>query len=362
MATPLVLAQMNGDLAYTNSGAGGTADGFGALRYRSGHTGGVSAALVESSGVNEVTNAHAVTATSGWTPQTGHTISREITLPAAAPTHYAWPQGVNTCFKNTNTGTNQPIVSTSLVTAAAGLYWMGMWFYIPSTWTASGSIQLALSNFTGGSGTTTMTVNMALRDQWQWVKAASGYTVDVGDLSGTMTMSNTAACVNGETFYWTGAQFGLQSYGPTTPIPQIASGTTVLPGYSFVGSAHVSDSVRAATKIEIPTTLPASVALRYSEDGTTWTFAYVTTLTGTNVGTRGKLSHNGTSLVLESDRTTLYGPVYAFSDTLTTEEQTTLSSTTTWTFNMILSTPAATSGSVIRLGSSHTGPLRLGRS
>jgi hypothetical protein len=149
----------------------------------------------------------------------------------------------------------------------------------------------------------------------------------------------------------------------TTYSPEFSSGTTLRTGYSFTGTANASAAVRAAAKVEVPTTLPASVAFRYRETETgAMSFGYITTLTGNNVGTYGKISHDGSDLVIESDRLLVIGPVFAFSDTLTPAERATLEATTTWTFGMALSVPSSGAVPIIRLGSSHTGPLRLGRS
>jgi hypothetical protein len=157
----------------------------------------------------------------------------------------------------------------------------------------------------------------------------------------TATLTN-ASTANLAAFYVSTASSQPRAYIDKVQLEQKTHETTFCmgdmgTGYAWVGTAYASASTRTAAKIEISCTLPGSVAFRYRETETgAMSFGYITSLTGNNVGTYGKISHGSGKLTIESDRLLVIGPVFAFGGTLNSDQRALLEAETTWTFGMDL--------------------------
>lgn len=329
MATPLVLAQLNGDLTYADGGAGGTATGVGALRWRTGWVAGKQAAFLEEGTTNLVPNPRAAVDTAS-TVRYGQTaaVTRDVrSLGPDLPTAFKSTRGVGetdgSCGFEVNLAagsatTGLPYMATRTCLDDVGGRQYRLWY----RWITSGG---AIINDVQGTVVTSV--------------AGQAFTLVAGGTAPATTsairfevfQSGIPSAADGEAHWDSGLQIEQKDHA--TSYCDGAMGA----GYSWTGTAHNSASVRAAAAVAIPCAAPGSVACRYSEDGgATWAFGYVTTLTGTNLGTAGKVSHDGSNLVIASDRQLLVGPVYAFADTLSPYQQSNLSEATAWTYGMPL--------------------------
>lgn len=330
--TPLILAQLDGDLDYEDGSSGGTGTGTGALRWRDGHTGGVQGALVEEATINYARNPHLEFVTnwgSSW-GFTGTATTTQSTEQASDGTRS------NKCVATVAAGGigQQPGVFPA---ASQGQAWT---VSADAYGTGSGDLKLTLTSRTSGNAIITHYDGSTITPPAAWTRYT--HTATLADATTAKVSLYLRTVTGAVTFY--GDRFQLeQKDHPTTFCPEFdGTGFTkdkLLPGYTAVNAADDGFQYyeRAAAKIEIPTAAPDWVACRYSEDlGQSWSFAYTETLTGNNIGTYGKISHDGSDLVIESDRALLVGPLYAGTGSLDSIEQAVLNSEETWTFGMAL--------------------------
>lgn len=195
--------------------------------------------------------------TFGFNASTNMAIERTATLPGPLP---GWLGGtVTTTFRLYATADKSPGILASLVTAvdAAGMHQTAMLIWIPTAFGASAMV-LRANNFVGGTNTDGP-VNMALRDQWQVVNGSID--VNAGDLSGHLAPTTTAGTVaSGQEFWVTALSCQPGAYRTSPAIGSAGS------GFSWVGTAHLSASTRAASSASISPTgilAPGSGALAF---------------------------------------------------------------------------------------------------
>lgn len=322
MATPILLAQLNGDLSYENAGAGGTATGSGALRWFPGHTAGVQAAFVEEFGVNTATNPSAAYEYFwewGWTH--GPDTTRTTSLPSSPYPDVTTGAYVNDTTANAYTHAMSGLLSGATngrtFTGSVSIYW-------PIAMVGKNLI-VQMRGYTGGTQTEVTAQTFTPVEGWN--RFAVTRTLAASNLTGLRLAVLGENRMVGDKYYITAVNIEEKTYDTT-----YISGDRGV-GYSWVGTAYDSFSTRAETTITIPTALPTSVAVRYSEDGQTWNFGYLESLGA--LGSYGSITHNGTGLVISSNRKLWVGPVFAFADTLTGGEQAALQAAGTWTLNML---------------------------
>lgn len=348
MATPLILTQLNGSLAYENGAAGGTGTGAGALRYRTGHTGGVQAALVEEGTTNYIRDPRVVNGTTYWTVTDAVRTAETVVVPTDPniPTAIKVVTDASSTFEFVGVGSAAAIGGATTVRSFAASVYANiaasnhsLVTHIPLT-RAGGFVNYDTSTTVVGSGA------------WaRYSRVAATQSGDSLDYAAGLYLARSFGSARAATTYYaTGAQFEEKDHA--TSYCDGSLGT----GYAWAGTANNSNSTRAVASIEIPCVLPASVACRYSEDGTTWTFGYLTTLGA--LGTYGSVTHDGSDLVIASSRALWIGPVFAFADTLSAAERAVLENTTAWTFGLLDAVPL---GPPLALGTQHIGPMRVGR-
>lgn len=323
-ALPMILAQLDGDLSYDDGAAGGDGTGTGAVRYRDGHTGSVQGALLEEG----TTNAYGRPfggASWGFSSLSLQAIS--LPIPG-----YEWITTENV-IPDTVSGANTILTpdTTSIPGAPleAGTYaTMSVFFR-----SAAPTHRVVLEMHGGATSYSEVFDDDPSLTTWQrHILTRTIAQPDRTSFKGQVTWPSRGTQVA----YQTALQIEFGKAHATTPCPEY-SGThaSVLPGYAWSGTVNASTSTRTAAKVEIPCDEPASVAFRYRETETgAMAFGYTSALTGNNVGTYGKISHDGTNLVIESDRLLVIGPVFAFSDTLSEYSRNILEETTDWTFDM----------------------------
>lgn len=318
MASPIVLAQMAGSLAYVDGGAGGTGSSSGPLRYRDGHNPPTDVALIEAAVTNYLPNPSIETNTTGWS---GSSTRTRVTLPEYVG---GWS------LQSTAASPGQGIAATTSVTyqpaAVAGETWTLSFYYIGAVGGEQATAYLEGVLSPGGTITEDETLVITATTSWQRavlpITLAGGTTANI-----KYRVLHTAAT----TIYFDGLQ--LEKKPTATSYIDGAQGT----GYAWTGSAHASTSTRAVTTVSIPcATEPDQVSCRYSEDlGATWQVAHLTTLAASNLGSYGTITHDGDSLEISSSCSLLIGPVFAFGDVLNTTQRALLEDTDTWTFDML---------------------------
>jgi hypothetical protein len=335
MATAVLLAQLDGDLTYTDTGAGGTGTGTGALRYRAGHTGGVDAALVEEGTVNYHINPSAEHGAADMSNSWGFTGSATRTKSTDQAA-----DGTNSCKLVVSAVANSGAASPPSAQAPAAT--------IGQAWTASFDIygdgsDLRIAMVERNSSNTLLSAHDGsnFTAPASWNRYTYTYTLDQATTAKVNTYTRNVGA-DATTFYMDRGQLEQKDHATTFCPEYDGTGFTdadITTGYtvSAATGAEFDYYTRAAAKIELPlASAPASVAFRYRETETgAMGFDYIETLTGNNVGTYGKISHDGADLVIESDRLLVIGPVLAFSDTLTSGEQAALDAATTWTFDIL---------------------------
>lgn len=333
---PLILAQLDSDLTYDNSGAGGTGTGTGALRYRTGHDVAVMAALVEEATINvcRYNDFESGDGTGGWAFITTATLS------ASTDRAYRRLQSLKVVTPGSvaDEGAGQSSASSYIQSAGA---------FDNETWTASAwfhgsgiNVKTSLVGRVSGVATEIFDATpVALSGSWARAHATGTFTNDGVDRIGARVRVHGTAAT---TFYADGIQIEQKDH-PTTICPEYeADNTTLRTGYATAELGTNDGWARTAAKIEIPTAEPDWIACRYRETETgAMGFLYTETLTGNNVGTYGKVSHDGSDLVIESDRLLVIGPVYAGTGSLSTDEQDFLEAEDDWTFGMSLFANAA---------------------
>lgn len=311
MATPLMLAQLNGTLAtVTPDGpAAGTASG--ALRWRPGHRAGTQAAFVEEGTTNLTANPAWGLYVAPWTATGGAGSGRKTT---------EWKHHGPASWKLVGSGA-----------ASCVLYYNGTFPATPHT--ASAVV------FNDASSARDFDIRYNGTSPGGAVTLAAG---EVGQVSAPFTGTGTSVAVGVRPTTAPGADvahyighFQVEAKDhATSPCPELNPDGSLKAGYSWTGPEHNSASTRAATTLMLPCEAPASVACRYSEDGgETWQVGYLETLGA--LGTYGSITHDGTNLVISSGRSLLVGPVFAFGTALSADEQATLAGAETWTFQMV---------------------------
>ena len=331
------LWQLDGDL--TGDGSTGDGTGAGALRYRDGHTGGVQAALVEEGTTNHNINPSIEIDTTGWnfhSQNLGMSRATDKASDGVASIKF----GPNSVGQDSVFGAAFPNPATA-IEVAQGQTWTVSLDYATDYENAANT-RLAFNERTAGGVQIEIADGPALPEGPTLQRAAFTRTLaqaTVGRLS--CYLRSTVPSSGTYTFWIDRAQIEQKDHA-TTPCPEYTDSTaaTLRDGYAWLDTAHNSASTRAAAKIELPlASAPDWVAYRYREAETgAMSVGYATTLTGNNVGTYGKISHDGSNLVIESDRLLVIGPLLAGTGTLTAEDKSTLESTTTWTLDLIAPT------------------------
>lgn len=332
MATPLILAPLDGDLAYEDGASGGTATGTGALRWRDGHTGGVQSAFVEEGTTNDATDG----SFEGGTGGVGGYLST-VTQSADVALHGANSLKVVTTasHRGGQTYPGTPAAQGDTITVSAPAYTAG----------SGNGVRVFGYERTGTSFVANLSTTTFPLTAGEWTEnIVKTYTI-TGAATNNFDLRLYSDNSSGQTWYHDKLQIEKKDHATSFAAGDMGA------GYSWTGTAYASSSVRADTTISIPTSAPGSVAVRYSEDGVTWDFAYMETL-GT-LGTYGSITHDGSNLVIASSRALYVGPVFAFADTLTAPEQATLETESDWTFGMLSGPVAVTTvhPQIIGLGS-----------
>lgn len=171
-----------------------------------------------------------------------------VALPAPLPPELVGA-GIDTCFRVTMTDNLSPqLLASGAVAPLSATGHVFSWLvYVPSAVTAS-IVQVTANNYVGASSAPG-TVDLSLRDQWQWV--VGSITPAAGDLSGQVGIRFTGGTMqSGESIYWVAPQMQAGSVR-TSFVPWRDGMGNILPGYSWAGTPHASASVRAATNASI---------------------------------------------------------------------------------------------------------------
>lgn len=215
----------------------GSLDGFTGvdpIRYSSG-------LWLEEASANSVYNPVAATNVTAWFNGANIMVSQETSLPGPLPAPLAGL--VATAIKFTATGNVTGSIGVGTANpAAAGTYAIGAYVWVPTAFSAT-SLVLQGRNFVGSSGVNG-TVDLAKRDQWQWVTGSiSPVSGDLNGHVGLQILSGTM--ISGQVVWATVACLFDESY-PTSPIAEVL-GT----GYANTGTAHNSPTTRAASSASI---------------------------------------------------------------------------------------------------------------
>lgn len=334
MAQPLILAQFNGSLAYEDGGAGGTAVGTGAVRFRDGAQVGVQAAFVEEGTTNLVPNPYAVTGLSGWLVGggvgAGNTLTRDTgVVPPDLP-----PTLASVRNENVSAGINVTDFADNLYNGAGhptGDYTVSAWVYHEEA--SARTFDISFNMLTDGfASRLNPSASLSVPPSTWTFLEASGELVDSDATriyGGCRMLGSTAGEI-----CWTAAPQIEPLDHASTLCPERDDSDALLTGYAQIGGAHASASTRTAAEIAIPCDAPAAVSLRYSEDGDTWTTAHLTSLPAT-LGTYGSIDHDGSDLVITSSRALWIGPVWAFAAPLTGTEIGILDTTPSWWWDLL---------------------------
>ena len=180
---------------------------------------------VEEGTTNLANNPVAATNTSSWSTSTNRTLARVTSLPAALPNELA--ALVTTGFSVTATadivGTG-PMLGTSFHALTAGAHSLSIYVYIPTAYAGS-TVEARFSGFTSATGTTKVSANMSLRDQWQRVSVPD-VGIDSGDTGGSLEVGTVSggSLVNGDVVYFTAVQCEKKSYVTSFALTTFGSG------------------------------------------------------------------------------------------------------------------------------------------
>lgn len=353
---------------------------------------------VEEGTTNLANNPVAATNTSSWSTSTNRTLARVTSLPAALPSELA--ALVTTGFSVTATadivGTG-PMLGTSFHTLTAGSHSLSIYVYIPTAYAGS-TIEARFSGFTSATGTTKVSANMSLRDQWQRVSVPD-VGIDSGDTGGSLEVSTVSggSLVNGDVVYFAAVQCEKKSYVTSFALTTFGSGYSAT-NVRAASSASISPSGilapdSGALAFRITPTIETGLEeiwgecgvkgagtdhLRWGRDASTHPFvewsandAAYQRLTGTETLSAGTaydlyLGHTGTVTSLAVDAGTLqtgtraavsgdfstgdltleasaggviYQPFATFNRTLTAKEIATLNGKNNWTMKVLAGNP-----------------------
>lgn len=155
-----------------------------------------------------------ITGTSGWTPAGSNTIARSTT-----ETKFG-SQSALTTYQNAGGSNDTNVGASANLTLTAVPYTYSAWVYIPSSYSGAAAVQIRAENYTSATGTTSVSANLSIRDQWQRISGT--FTPAAGDLIGNIVLR--IGSVNGDFVYWDGIQLEAKSF--TTPYVD-TSGSTV---------------------------------------------------------------------------------------------------------------------------------------
>lgn len=307
---PVVLAPNDGTLAVETRYGPMTATGVGALRWRDGRFAGSTAALIEEGGVNHNPNPFFVGISAAiWG---GVMFSVDATIPAVPWLRTALH--VDGRFYTLG-GMNVPFPAPGLGNAVTV---SGYFRHMAISGRSDLATRIDFAT-TGSDSALSLPFGVPRDDMWHY-RAATRVATSEGDLG--LIRIYIHGYPNGDDGVWenTAVQVELKDHA-TTPCPEFDASGNLLPGYAWTGAANASPSTRAETELRLPYGGPiGSVACWYSEDlGATWQWHYAETLGA--IGTYGHIAQVGGELVITSDRALLLGPLAAWADPLTPDEQ-----------------------------------------
>lgn len=271
-------------------------DGFTAATVESGATPRVpgefanfDAARIEEGTTNLMLDPQGITVSGQYGTDGTNTLTENTTV----PTTTGLPSGVTKCITATyqNDVRLLTVSSSGYSGLAAGAATKSVYVYIPTAYNGT-DLRVDLVSFTGVTGETSVSLNMALRDQWQRVDFTPIF--DAGDLVGNFRIREYgSAPTAGRLIYATAFQLEQKSYA--TSYADGSLGT----GYSWSGTAHASTSARTAGAIAVSAT-----PLSYSQGGAVLRHKALRASTTTGNGHRWtSRDSGGTSLM-----TVLYEP------------------------------------------------------
>lgn len=207
--------------------------------------------IVEPGVTNYVPNPVGISDGASWGVYSSVAITYGVPVPGPLP---GWLANlVTTCVQfeatvDTPVGPYSIAQSPNATLPSATPHVSSMWIWIPTAFSGS-SLTMYHSNFVGATGLSSAIVNLALRDQWQWVRNIT-VTPDAGDFSGTINLRNFdvggSPMLAGERIYCVLAQTEPGTISTSSIVGSMG------PGYSWAGTPHNSASVRAATVPTIP--------------------------------------------------------------------------------------------------------------
>ena len=196
---------------------------------------------LEEASANSVYNPVAAINATAWSAGTNVTVSQETSLPGPLPAPLAGL--VTTAIKFTATGDATGTVGAGTANpAAAGTYAIGAYVWVPTAFSAT-SLVLEGQNFVGSSRVDG-TVDLAKRDQWQWVTGSVSPVS--GDLNGHVRLQILSGTMTSGQVVWATVVCLFDESYPTSPIAEVL-GT----GYANTGAAHNSPTTRAASSASI---------------------------------------------------------------------------------------------------------------
>lgn len=227
------------------------------------------------------------TNTTGWTPQGTNTL--EISTEQAKSGSYSMK-----C-----TFVDHGAYAAHGLTLTAADHTSGLWVYVPSSWDGTG-LAVRMLYWVGATGVIDGTVNLSLRDQWQFVHAHA--TPVVGDLFGWLQVVETgAAATVGKFIYVDGVQIEAKAY--PTPYCDGSLGE----GHSWSGTEHASTSSRTITSLKYTVNLADQFTvacwlnpLMLPSETDTWTKIWDW---ANDADDRMYLQYNTTSNVVQADGT-----------------------------------------------------------
>lgn len=329
MATPLMLAQMNGDLTYVDGEVGGTGTSTGPVSYVTGPESGTQAVRIERAATNLNKNPSAEAGYLWFTP-----IRVTVTNPSG----------------DASVGSRAFLLTRSSVDVNAGMYAAA-----GNRPTLTDAQRVVLQWAAKSANGVTMTPRISWKPDTEangptisqsyltphvltmdWDARGEVVTPPVGAQSFIVEMLDTAIGTVGHSFMLDEVMFEVVNADEAALTTYVDG--SLGSGYAWTGTAHDSTSTRAASSVAIPlASLPLHVAVRYSDDdGVTWDTAHVTDMGGVNVGSFGSVDYSAGDLILTSKGSSRIGPVYAFADALTRKEQAVLGSVPAWTYGMAL--------------------------